>query len=163
MFAVNDYVVCKKDGVCRIADIRPVSGRETKADLPFYILEPFLHPGDTVSLPVGSDLIARRIMTREEATEILDRVPYIRTIQAPREKIRNEFYAEAMDSFECIEWIKIIKTVYVRKKDGLLSDTELAYEAAAQKYFYSELAVVLGIPYDAVEKYIVRYVKNSFK
>ena len=85
----------------------------------------------------------------------------MRTINAPKEKIRNEFYAEAIDTYDCLEWIKVIKSVYIRQKAGRLSDTEVAFAAAAKEYFEGEISAALTIPLQDVENYIVRYVKNS--
>lgn len=121
-----------------------------------------LNPNETICIPAESDQIVLKMISREAAIEILGRITYIRTIQAPKEKKRYEFYEEAMNQYDWLEWIKIIKTVYIRQKQGQLSETELAFAAQAKKHFQSEVSVVLHIAPDEVEKFIVKYVKDSF-
>lgn len=49
-------------------------------------------------------------MTREDALELVERMPYIRTIQVAADKVRSEFYQEALHSDDPVEWVKVIKT-----------------------------------------------------
>ena len=160
MFEVNDYAVIKNCGICRITDIQQSPYPVTAESELCYTLCPVLHPEETIHVPVQSSLVARRAVKREEAMEILDRIPYIRTIKAPKERIRNEFYAEAMNEYDCVEWIKVIKSVYIRQRDGSLSGEELAFASEAKEYFHSEVSIALSIPYSEVESYITHYVKT---
>lgn len=160
MLEVGNYAVIKNCGICRITDIVKSPRPATPESEFCYILCPVLRPDETITVPVESCLIARKTVKRGEAMEILDRIPYIRTIKAPKEKIRNELYAEAMNEYDCIEWIKVIKSVYIRQRDGSLSDEELAFASKAKEYFHSEVSIALCIPFDEVESYIVHYVKT---
>ncbi len=106
-------------------------------------------------------LAAKKPLTKDEAFDILDRIPYIRTIKAPNNKILLEFYAEAMNKRNYIEWISVIKTAYIRNKDKKLLAEEAHYAEEAKKYLYDELSQSLGIPFTEMESYIERYVANS--
>lgn len=162
MYEIDDYVICKNKGVCRVADIKPVSSNGIPEEKQQYILFWVSNPADPFFVPLDKDAeILRKVLTKEEALELLDRILYIRTIQAPNDKILNEFYMQAMDKYDALEWIKVIKTVYIRKKERRMTDTQIAYDAAAKKYLHEELSVVLGIPYGDVEEYIKQYVANS--
>ena len=43
----------------------------------------------------------------------------IETLWVPFEKGREELYKEALKKCDCKEWIKIIKTLYLRKQERL--------------------------------------------
>jgi CarD family transcriptional regulator len=110
--------------------------------------------GNTRTVPVRKNDIVRTIAPKDEILEAIDRVCFIRTIQAPNDKVRREFYEEAMAKYDEIEWIKVIKSVYRRKQGGRLMQGEAEYAGRAKSYFHSEISVVLGIPVDEVEAYI---------
>lgn len=153
MFQIQDTVMVHNSGVCVIEAL----------DAQTMVLRPVRHPQKKLKLPVpaASDRV-RRLMSREEAEELLDRIPYIRTIQAPNDKVRMEFYQEAMEKNAGLEWIQVIKSVYLRKQERRLSAEELSLYETAKEYAYSELAAVLEIPLEQVEDYICQHVANSF-
>lgn len=153
MFQMQDTVMVRNSGVCVIEAL----------DAQTMVLRPVRHPQKELRLPVSaaSDRV-RCLMSREEAEELLDRIPYIRTIQAPNDKVRMEFYQEAMEKNAGLEWIQVIKSVYLRKQERRLSTEELSLYEMAKEYAYSELAAVLEIPLEQVEDYICQYVANSF-
>lgn len=153
MFQMQDTVMVRNSGICVIEAL----------DAQTMVLRPVRHPQKELRLPVSaaSDRV-RRLMSREEAEELLDRIPYIRTIQAPNDKVRMEFYQEAMEKNAGLEWIQVIKSVYLRKQERRLSAEELSLYERAKEYAYSELAAVLEIPLEQVEDYICQHVANSF-
>jgi CarD family transcriptional regulator len=98
--------------------------------------------------------IVRAVSSKEKVLDVIDRIGFIRTIRAPNDKIRREFYEEAMSKYDEFEWVKVIKSVYMRKQDGRLMRGEAEYAEKAKSYFHGEVSVVLGIPVDEVEEYI---------
>ncbi len=161
-FSINEYVVCKDSGICQISDIQLAPLHSMPTDKLYYLLNPISNPKDTIYAPLDNNsVILRKMLTKDEALEVLDRIPYIPTIQAPNDKIRNEFYSDAMNKYDCLEWIKVIKTVYIRKEEKRLSNIEVTLAANAKKYLHAELSIVLDIPIDEVEEYIKQYVANS--
>ena len=46
--------------------------------------------------------------------EIIERIPYILTIQAPNSKMRKELYQMALREYDEIAWVKVIKSSYLR-------------------------------------------------
>ena len=69
----------------------------------------------------------REISTKEELEELMERMPYITTISAPNRKVRRELYDIAMEKYEDIEWVKVIKSVYLRMKDHGYEEFEPEY------------------------------------
>jgi CarD family transcriptional regulator len=98
--------------------------------------------------------IVRNIANKEDILEAISRIPFIRTIQAPNDKIRRELYEEAMSKFNEIEWIKVIKSAYLRGESGRLAQYETEYARKAKNFFHGEISAVMGIPVSDVEDYI---------
>ncbi len=98
-------------------------------------------------------------MTRNEALELIERIPYIRAIQAPSDKILEEHLEQAIAKQDCLEWIKIIKTLYIRGNDTSKRYKPLSANIAeigltAKKLLHTELASALDIAYAEVEDFI---------
>ena len=85
---------------------------------------------------------------------MIDRVGFITVIQAPNEKVRKEFYQQAMDKYDELEWIRVIKTAYLHGQDQRLQPYEEAYAKQAANYFHGEAAYLLNLPFSSIEAYI---------
>lgn len=95
---------------------------------------------------------------------LIDRIDEIETIWVDDEKRREQIYKEALKKCDCMECIKIIKTLYQRKqsriaagKKATSSDTK--YFEIAEDSLYGELAISLQMKKDEVQQYIVQRVK----
>ena len=144
------YVIGRSGGVWRI--------REKTGDT--VVLEE--HGGqNTKTIPANSNEIVRAVCTGEDMEELIRRVPYIRTIQAPNERIRREYYDMAMEKYDGVDWICVIKTVYIREQEHRLTPMERNYGTRARNYYHGEVSAVLGIPLDRVEAYIEKIVKED--
>lgn len=105
-------------------------------------------------------------MTKEEALEIIDRMPYIRTIQVAKDQLRLELYRDALSCDDPVEWIKIIKTNYVRQHDKSAgkrpSDEERNLAGQAQTKLHRLLSEALSIKEDDLERYIEDRISNTW-
>ena len=77
--------------------------------------------------------------------------------------MREEEYKECLKSCECKEWIKIIKTAYLRKQrrqaEGKkLTVLDMKYWKQAEDNLYSEFSVLFNIPKDKVKAYIAEQI-----
>ena len=143
MYKRGDYVVCKNGGVWNIVE-------ETLDSLK---LKEYIN-GLEKTIPINNNEIVRSICFKEVIEEAIDRVGFIQTLKAPNDKIRKEVYDAAMEEYDEISWISIIKTIYIREKDHKLMQNELEYSKKAKEYFHSEVSILLNIDYKHVEKYI---------
>lgn len=105
-------------------------------------------------------------MTRDEALELIDRMPYITTIQARTDKIRIELYKNAVESDNPLNWISVIKSFYLRThtQSGerlIASEEETRVAASAKEQLEAELAKALGIREEEVEDYINNYLDEN--
>ncbi|MCX4321156.1 MAG: CarD family transcriptional regulator, partial [Lachnospiraceae bacterium] len=62
---------------------------------------------------------------------------------------------------DCRDWIKIIKTLYQRKRERLARGKKTTamderYLRMAEENLYSELSLVLGVPREDMEDYITQ-------
>ena len=99
---------------------------------------------------------------REEAMKLILRVSEIEPIAENNLKLLKERIAKSMAMYECIEWFRVIRTVYHHRetpagRSKRISDTERAYADTAKRYLYAELSTVLQIPVSEVEEHILRH------
>jgi CarD family transcriptional regulator len=150
MYEAGDYVICRSGGVWKILGFEGDSIRIAK------------HEHDvekTISRANGE--IIRKIASKEAIMETLDRIPFIRTIQAPNDKTRRELYAQAMAKYDEIEWVKVIKTAYLRQKERRFMPYETSFSEEAKQYLHGEISVTLGMPSDEAEGYIASSVSKD--
>ena len=82
------------------------------------------------------------------------------------EKNREQTYKEAIRACSCEEWVRIIKTLYIRKKTRLaegkkVTSSDAKYLHMAEENLYGELSVVMGIPKDEMGAYILSKVDEG--
>lgn len=107
------------------------------------------------------DGIIREINTKEELEELIERMPYIQTIQAPNGKARRELYQLAMSEFDDLEWVRIIKSVYLRMEEKRYEDFEPEYLEKARKFLYGEIAVRFQISIEEVENFLTKKIEKQ--
>ena len=105
-------------------------------------------------------------MTRNEALELIERLPYIRTIQAPNDRLLEKWLRESLMEENCLEWVKVIKTCYLRQTSNDQKTrplppklAELGEEAA--KRFRAAIARALSLPEREVDGFISDYLAES--
>ncbi len=160
MFEKGEYVVVGNKGVCVVGDITTLDISGVDKERTYYILKPVYVPGSTVYVPVDSGKESmRRVLTKEEARRLIDEIPQIPLITIANDKLLEQEYRGCMKTNSCEEWIKIIKTIYLRKQKRLeagrkVTAVDAKYFRIAEDNLYGELAVVLDMPRAEVEGYI---------
>ena len=159
MYSVGQYVVCGNKGVCTIEDITTldISGVD-KAKL-YYILKPQYISASTVYVPVENAASLREVLTREQAEQLVSEIPDISPLKIPNEKMVEQEYRSCMRSNDSTEWIRVIKTIYVRRQKRLQAGRKATavdgrYFKMAEDSLYGELAVALGVERNQVCAYI---------
>lgn len=160
MYEIGDYIVYGRNGVCKVVDIGSLDLSGIDQKKVFYTLQPVYSKSSTVYTPVDNDkIIMRRILTKGEAKNLIDEIPEIELLWIENDKLREQQYKEAMNKYDCREWVKIIKTLYVRKQERMaqkkpITNTDEKYLQAAEDYLYGELSIPLGIPKEEMEEFI---------
>lgn len=116
---------------------------------------------DGVVSRVDATEYIRVISSKEELAELIERMPYTTTINAPNSKARRDLYDMAMEKYEDVEWVRVIKSVYLRMADHKYEDFELQYMNKAKAFLYGEISKQFEIDPEDVEKFVCSEVKKS--
>lgn len=160
MFEKGEYIVYGTRGICKVEDITTMNQRDIPRDKKFYVLVPCNSSESRIFTPVdGQKTVMRHVLGKEEAEQLIQRMPEIEEIWTENEKAREELYKEAIRTCDCGEWVRVIKTLYLRKqqraaKGKKLTATDERYYREAEKNLYAELAMALSMPEGEVEAYI---------
>lgn len=165
MFEKGEYVVCGNKGVCLVEDITTLNISGVDKAREYYILKPVYMSGSTVYVPVDATKESiRRILSKEEADALIREIPDIPLITSTNDKLLEQEYRGCIKSNNCEEWIRIIKTIYLRKQKRIeagrkVTAVDAKYFKLAEENLYGELAVALGMPRSEVESYIAGEMK----
>ena len=167
MFKIGDYVAHYKEGVCEVMSIGKLNISCSDKEKEYYTLKPLYDAGGTLYTPVDNEKRQiREVISGEEAQALIDDMLNIEMIGVADEKRRVLSYQEALLRNQCIDWISLIKTSYIRKMNRLASGKKVInvddkYLNIAEKFLYGEFAVALGLPKDEVKGYISGYLKRE--
>ena len=103
MFKIGDYVAHYKEGVCEVVNIGKID--MGSSDKEYYTLKPVYDAGGTVYTPVDNkrDQI-RKLITKEEAENLIKEMPKIDIIGVTNEKQREGtslIYKKEGDTVAC--------------------------------------------------------------
>ena len=152
-------------GVCIIEGIGVPDIRGIDSTRQYYLLKPIYTQDSTIFSPVdNSRVVMRKLISKEEAQELIAQIPDIDTIWDDNEKVREEKYLEALHSYSCYEWIRIIKTLNLKIEDRVQhkknsGEKDQRYLRMAEDLLYGELAIPLGIKKDQVGPYITEQMR----
>lgn len=151
MYQKGDYVVYGTKGVCLVEDVAAISwGADCiSAERLCYKLTPQFVKGSTIYAPVGSEkTVIRAVMSGEEAKAVLERAKQLETLWVNDEKEREKSYRSALLSGSSTEWSRIIKTLYLRKRERQKSGKRMTciderYLHIAESILFGEMSLPL--------------------
>lgn len=167
VFSIGEYVVCGNKGVCEVQNITRLDISGVDKTREYYILKPLYLSGSTVYVPVDSPKESmRKVLNREEAEKLIQTIPGIPLIDITNEKLSEQAYRECMRTNKCEEWVRIIKTIYLRKQKRIqagrkVTAVDAKYYHLAEESLYGELAVSLEMSREAVEAYITEEIDGK--
>ena len=139
-------------GICRIEDILYLTSQDEKNDKLYYLMKPIEDEKDKIYVPVSnSDSRLRLCLTKEEAWNLIKRIPEIPTAWINNEKLREQNYKEAVKANDPEALVAIIKMIYQRKQKRLAqrkkcTATDARYFQMAENLLYMELGAAIGKP-----------------
>ena len=78
LFKKGEYIVYGTTGVCMVKDITTMDREDAPKEKLYYVLEPAKTAGGMIMTPVeGNKSIMRKVLTKEEAYELLDGIKTI--------------------------------------------------------------------------------------
>lgn len=158
-FEVDDLILYSGTGVCRVA---AVDYREGRA---FYTLAP-LYGTETIYVPADAKVFMRPVLSSAEAEALIAQIPSIdaEPVAGQNFHLLGRYYQEALQTHQCTDLIKLIKTTYCRntqaggKKPYKLDEN---YRKRAEDLLHGELAASLGIPRELVGAYITQKLQGA--
>lgn len=166
MFKKGEYVVCGNNGICKVADVTTLNMTGAPRDRLYYILMPVYSESSTVYIPVDNHKVTiRAALTEKETHELIAKIPSLDLVWVENEKQRELVYKECLKQNACEDYVRIIKTLYLRKQDRLSKGQKSIglderYLKQAEEFLYGELAIALGIEKQGVQAYITEEIEK---
>lgn len=160
MFGIGEKLVCGNKGVCVVENITTLNISGVDKEREYYILKPLYMAGSTVYVPVDSPKESMRsVLTRDEAEALIAKIPEISLLTITNDKLSEQVYKECLKTNSCEELVRIIKTIYLRKRKRIeagrkITAVDAKYFHIAEENLYGELAVALDMERGEVESYI---------
>ena len=166
-YEIGDLVSKPVTGICKIEDILYLTPQDEKNNKLYYLMKPIEDEEDKIYVPVSnSDSRLRLCLTKEEAWNLIKRIPEIPTAWINNEKLREQNYKEAVKANDPEALVAIIKMIYQRKQKRLAQGkkctaTDARYFQIAENLLYMELGVAIGKPKKEVCETIIEYITDN--
>lgn len=161
MFVFNkgEYVAAINKGVCKVEDVTTLDLTGVDKEREYYILKPVYVPGSTAYVPVDTaESALRPVISNDEANLLIAHLKDIPVLEVPSEKLLEQEYKGCMKSNDCTQWVKLIKTIYLRKKKRLdegrrETAIDSKYGKLAESSLFGELSVAMNISKGEVQSF----------
>ena len=166
-YEIGDLVSKPVTGICKIDNILYLNPQDEKNNKLYYLMKPVEDEKEKIYVPVSnSDARLRLCLAKEEAWNLIKRIPEIPTAWINNEKMREQNYKEAVRANNPETLVAIIKMIYQRKQKRLAQGkkctaTDARYFQIAENLLYMELGVALGKPKKEICKTIIAYINQS--
>lgn len=147
MLNKGDAVVYKCKGMYKVEDIGTLDFSYVDGKKLYYTLQSVEDKKDKAYVPTDDETNIRRPVSREEAMQLIRRIPNIEALQVKNEKFREQEYKNCISDYCPENWVKVLKTTYKRTKSrGSVTSLDRKYQMLLEHALYSEFSFVLGIP-----------------
>lgn len=167
MYEVGDYIIHGTNGVCKVDAVGKIDSSIMDNKRIYYTLVPYYTKSGKIYVPTDSDKVTlRKILTKEEALDFIGRIKDVEVLWITDEKTRELEYKEAFKKHDCTEYVRIIKTIYLRRQERIaekkkLTATDERYFRMAEDALYGELGVSLSMDKEEVREYIVNRIEEK--
>ena len=110
MYNKNDFIIYGSTGVCRIEDIcTPDFAKELGIDKLYYKISP-VYRSETIFIPVDTKNYMRPIVTKEEADELIAKIPSIKEsdFEGRDHRALAMEYKHSIKTHECEDLISLL-------------------------------------------------------
>lgn len=164
MFSIGDYIVYGSNGVFRVNDLGTIEMSGIPSDKLYYTLISVDGKDSKIFTPVDNKKVNMRpISSKEDVLNLIDNFDSIEMLSNPNDIKTEDLYRETIKKGECKDWIKVIKTLYVKKRarkaEGKkMSASDERFLNKAEECLYQEFSIPLHINKDKVEDFILNRV-----
>lgn len=163
MYNCGDRVVYGIHGVCQIVELQVQTVNRKKVE--YYVLEPVNQSGSRFFVPSQNQAAVSKLrpMITKEALEDLLRTEYAQPVAwIEDENQRKQYYRELISDGDRTAVLRMVRALRQHKEQQAQTGKKFHISDAnflrdAEKILYSEVSLVLGIPYDQVEAYIGQF------
>ena len=166
-YEIGDFVSKPVTGICKIENILYLNLQDENSNKLYYLMKPVEDEKGKIYVPVSnSDSRLRLCLTKEEAWNLIKRIPDIPTAWINNEKMKEQNYKVAVKANDPEALVAIIKMIYQRKQKRIAQGkkwtaTDAKYFQTAENLLYVELGVALGKPKQEICKTIIDYINQS--
>ena len=148
MFHIDEYVMHVTGGICQVKGISPLEISGADKNRKYYLLVPIRDKSGKVYVPVDNDAAVRKVITDDEARELIEEIPAIEEIDIENDKLREAKYKEAIKGCDPKDLVKVLKNLNNRRikriREGKKTTaTDDKYFKLAEDNLLNELAFVL--------------------
>lgn len=160
MFQEKEMIIYGSHGICKVEHVGKLNMPMADKNKLYYTLQPCREKSSILYAPVENNkTVMRKVMTVEEAHELLEHIPQLETVWIANEKEREVRYKEALKTCDCSELVRIIKTLYLRNQKRLEDGkrptaVDERYFHQAQEQLYGELTFVLKMDRAEIQRQI---------
>ncbi len=160
MFEIGDLIIYGSEGVCRVDDIGVPDLYNVDLGHSYYTLSPLYRQGK-IYTPVDASVFMRPVISKQEALDLIQSYPDIddTVIENRNIRILSEQYQATMNSHDCSDLMRIMKSVHHKKKimdqrGKKLGQVDEKFLKKAEDLLHGEFAVALNIPKEEVGRFI---------
>lgn len=160
MYQVGDLIIYGNHGVCKVEAVGTLDIPGVDDGKIYYTLR-LLYQECKIFIPINTSVFMRPVITYEEAQQLISIIPSIKEDVDNNidPRLWKDYYKESLQTHDCIDLLKIIKTIYTKntiaeEQGRKLGQTDERYMKKAEDLLYGEFAVALGIPKENVRSYI---------
>lgn len=162
MLSRGDAVVYKCRGMYKVEDIGTLDFSFADRKKKYYTLQSMEDSKDRAYVPTDEETNIRRPVSREEALELISRMPDIEVLRVKNEKFREQEYKNCIADFCPENWVKVLKTLYKRTQSrGSITSMDKKYQMLLEHALYSEFSFALGIPANRMTQFIAEHTKRD--
>ena len=167
MYKTGDYIIYGADGVCLVESVGTLAIKGAKSGAQYYTLLPVYRDG-SIYAPVDTAVYTRPVMTKNEALDLIGRIPTIegKIVENKNPRMLNEQYKVYLKSGSCVDLVKLIRMIYAKgrsaaKSGKRLGQTDERSMKRAEELLHNELAFALGIEPAEVKGFIAQTLKKQ--
>lgn len=160
MFTIGDYIVYGNDGICVVKDISQIDIPGAPSGRVYYLLSPVALKESKIYSPVdNAKVIMRRIISREEAAELLKNMDTIQEIPVTEDKLMEVKYKEMIASCDLVQLISLVKTIRKKQNKRIsegkkITSTDDRYLKRAEDAICNELMIALDMEREEVQEIV---------
>ncbi len=162
MLSRGDTVVYKCRGIYKVEEIGTLDFSFADRKKKYYTLQSVDDSRDRAYVPTDDETNIRKPVSRQEAMELISRMPEIDVLRVKNEKFREQEYKQCISDYCPENWVKVLKTLYKRTKSrGSITSMDKKYQILLEHALYSEFSFALGIPASEMTRFIADHMSEK--